>query len=416
MIQRQRTFTGVTFGSRSQRGRVLPLSGNDAVVDADFVGGIPQGWTFARTGNGTVRGLTGLLSTVGTDVPRFDHDQTTGLCRGLYMEGKRTNYLCWSETFSAAPADNNWSDSGDFLRYTWDNTAPDGTATALQASCDVANATCINSLSRTPSANAGCGTFSVWLRRVSGTGSIQITDNNGTNWTTVAVTSSWTRFQLPHRTTAQQCGIRIVTGGDAIQMWGAQLEDGSGASSYIKTGSTAVSRNKDTLSFLGLTGVPPTAMTVLFDYTPVNEQSAGVNGGSGFPTIAGLFSGSNSGYRMLMVHTYAGLTNPRFLTRGYTGATAAIGSFTGATRTVLSNARCAVSFSGSATVTRLASINGATATGQTDGTGPVGSFDRIYVNNYNDQGNDDDYPCYLLRRIRVFPRAMSQAELNAMTA
>ena len=418
MIQRQRTFTGVTFGSRSQRGRVLPL-GNDAVVDADFVGGIPQGWTFARTGNGTVCGPTGLLSTVGTDVPRFDHDQTTGLCRGLYMEGKRTNYLCWSETFIASPADNTWSDSGDFLRYTSDNTAPDGTATALQASCDVANATCINSLSRTPNANAIGGTFSIWLRRVSGSGSIQLTDNNGTNWTTVAVTSTWTRFQLPHRTTAQQCGVRIVTGGDAIQMWGAQLEDGSGASSYIATTTGQATRTKDALSLTSLAamgGFTPTAGTLFVDMAFVSEHAAGYSSGSGYPSFAQFAQATVGGYRMRFIYNNAWLTTPRLLHIGHDASNAQIGlSMTVGSRTALARVKAAFAWSGSGTVTRTISTNGATGISGADGTGPVGSADRLLFNQSGANG-DDDFPCYTLRRLKYFPRALTQAELNALTA
>lgn len=418
MLARTRSIPE-SLGPRGARSRVIGLTGggDGSTLDVDFTtGALPSGWSFARTGNGTVRGPTGLLSTVGTDVPRFDYDQATNLCRGLYMEGKRTNYLCGSQTFAAAGGTNQWVDSADFLRYTANNTAPDGTATALEASCDVANATCINNLSRTPSANAGCGTFSIWLRRVSGNGSIQLTDNNGTNWTTVTLTSTWTRFQLPHRTTAQQCGVRIVTGGDAIQMWGAQLEDGSGASSYIPTTTVAVSRNQDTLSLLGLTGFTPGAFTVLFDYLPVNEQAAGVVGGSSFPGVVNIASGSTSGSRVILLPVWQSLANPRILMVVRNGSGTDIGGFAIVNRTILSSTRAAFSVSGSSTVNRICSVNGATGTGASDGTGPVGSVDRIYVNNYAAIGNQDDYPCFLLRRLKVWPRAMSQAELNVLTA
>jgi hypothetical protein len=94
----------------------------------------------------------------------------------------------------------------------------------------------------------------VWLRRVTGTGDIQYTQNNGSNWTTQAITSTWTRYSFTH-TVDHRVGIRIVTSGDAIEMWGAQLETSSGASSYIPTGASQATRNADNCELLDLTTI-----------------------------------------------------------------------------------------------------------------------------------------------------------------
>ena len=100
--------------------------------------------------------------------------------------------------------------------------APDGTLTAERVTATAASGS-IRQLVFFP---AGTQTFSVWLRRVSGTGVIRIaTDNFFT--TVISVTSSWTRFSMPITRPAADNnipGVIIETSGDVIEMWGAQYE------------------------------------------------------------------------------------------------------------------------------------------------------------------------------------------------
>ena len=49
--------------------------------------------TFTRASNGTYTDSAGVLQTAATDVPRFDHDPTTGESLGLLVEEQRTNLL-----------------------------------------------------------------------------------------------------------------------------------------------------------------------------------------------------------------------------------------------------------------------------------------------------------------------------------
>ena len=56
----------------------------DAVTGASLV-------TFTRSGNGTYTDSAGVLQTAATDVPRFDHNPTTGESLGLLVEEQRTN-------------------------------------------------------------------------------------------------------------------------------------------------------------------------------------------------------------------------------------------------------------------------------------------------------------------------------------
>jgi hypothetical protein len=53
-------------------------------------------------------GSDGVLQTAATDVPRFDHNPTTGESLGLLVEEQRTNLLLRSEEFDTA----SWSKAG----------------------------------------------------------------------------------------------------------------------------------------------------------------------------------------------------------------------------------------------------------------------------------------------------------------
>ena len=67
--------------------------------------------------------------------------------------------------------------------------APDDTNTADTITAGAANATVLQSFT----ASAVPYTFSVWLRRLTGTGNVEITVD-GTTYVAVAVTTTWTRF------------------------------------------------------------------------------------------------------------------------------------------------------------------------------------------------------------------------------
>lgn len=162
---------------------------------------------------------------------------------GYFAEGARTNRCLQSQEFDEAV----WvSGGGGIAVDDQSHVAPDGTTTADTLTASGANGTLIQDLGVVASAQK---TFSIWLKRKTGSGNIDITVDGGSTWHTVSVTSSWARFSRTQTLADEDVGIRIVASGDEVYAWGAQVETASFASSYIPTTSASVTRNADVLTY-----------------------------------------------------------------------------------------------------------------------------------------------------------------------
>jgi hypothetical protein len=216
-------------------------------VDIDFtnMGGVLDArFDFARSLAGTYINSAGLVAAGSPNTARFTHDPTTLAPLGLLIEGSTQNMLNFSETFATTGGvNNNWANVS-LTRTSTNNTSPRGDATALRLTASATNGTMISTSSL--GATLLFHTLSVWLRRVTGTGAVQFTLNNGTTWTTQAITTSWVRYTFPAvESSGKRVGFRVTTNNDAIEIWGAQLEQGNGSSSYIPTTTARVTRDAD---------------------------------------------------------------------------------------------------------------------------------------------------------------------------
>lgn len=224
--------------------------------------------------------VTPLIYTTTTAyyAPRFEHT-TTGAVRGLLLEGQAVNLARYSETLET---------TGNFWGY--------NAATRTVESSDVNPTGGIGSISFGPTTNGGsryCGlfltgqtttttyTFSAWIKAKGtsaavisiqnsagavnstitmvsqpsganasisgqGTGFPKLTNLSTTGWTKIAITTNAALggtgvlnvFVYPNDTITQ-------TTSDTLFMWGAQLEEGNGYSSYIPTGASQVTRIGD---------------------------------------------------------------------------------------------------------------------------------------------------------------------------
>jgi hypothetical protein len=139
------------------------------------------------------------------------------------------------------------------------NSASTLTATA-------ANATCLQTIT-SASANRITGCF---LKRRTGTGVINMTQDNGATWTPITVPATWgsAALVLPAATLANPIiGLQIVTSGDAIDVDWTQHELGSYITSPI-SGSRTIDSNKVPLvanvNFPQLKGIAIIKLTMQF--------------------------------------------------------------------------------------------------------------------------------------------------------
>ncbi len=160
---------------------------------------------------------------------------------GYRVEPQVTNICLRSEQFdNAAWVATNVTKTAD------QDTGPEGTLTADELSATAGNGTVLQTIT---AGNADY-IFSVWLKRKTGTGDVDITVDGGTTWETKTLTSSYQRFETAEQTvTNPQVGIRIVTSGDEVYAWGGMVETGKILHDYIKTVGASVTKLADDLSY-----------------------------------------------------------------------------------------------------------------------------------------------------------------------
>lgn len=300
------------------------LNGNDGTVDGvvavpkldlSFLSGsMPAGVTFARSTIATYFNTDGVLATAAINEPRFDCDPLTGARRGLLMEGSRTNLLLRSEEFDNA----SWVKTRCSVAAN-STTAPDATVSADTIVEDNTPAsTHPFAQSQAKAASALPYAVSLWvkpkertrfvLELYSATGGASALVNASTAavigtpggngaapYTLVSVAlvvclNGWVRVTLRATSnTDATIGVRVhldngtgaaaaslVYDGDGtsgIYVWGAQLEQATFESSYIKTTTAAVTRAYDQCT-VAMAGVNSPALSMYFEGDVSTAQSA----------------------------------------------------------------------------------------------------------------------------------------------
>jgi hypothetical protein len=90
------------------------------------------------------------------------------------------------------------------------------------------------------------------IKRITGTGVIQITQDGGATWNTVTITNQWLRYSIAAATvTNPQIGFRIRSSGDEIAVDFAQLQSSSILGPPVVTTSLSASSTADVASITG---------------------------------------------------------------------------------------------------------------------------------------------------------------------
>ena len=263
--------------------------------------------TFSRGTGATRVNQSGFIETVGNTTPRFDYDPVTLAPRGLLIEEARTNLLTYSDDWSNAA----WVKST--ITVTANATvAPDGTTTAdllTQGGGGTAH-----SVTQTFTGTAAAYTFTTYVKKgtrrfavlaLTPSAAPNIADyawfdldtgargSMGANLTASSITpagSGWFRISVTKTLTAVS-QFALITHSDADNnlsssaagatfVWGAQLEAGSFATSYIPTVASTVTRNADVATMTGTnfsSWYNQPAGTFVIGLTPRGVPTGGAN-------------------------------------------------------------------------------------------------------------------------------------------
>jgi len=235
---------------------------------------------FTRASSATFVGSNGLIQSAGTNVARFDHDPVTLACKGLLIEESRTNSVSRSEEFNditwtparlvSQPVSNtDISPSGQLTAeklvpslsmgdHRIDRAAVSGllvgtvytVSVFVKASGYTGFGINVGSSPSPIGATFDLATGTVASTQAGWTASIQVYPNGWYRCSTTFTFSAGTRLYLYVGST----GTNFSYVGDetsGILIWGAQLEAGAFATSYIPTTTASVIRSFDVCSITG---------------------------------------------------------------------------------------------------------------------------------------------------------------------
>ena len=376
---------------------------------------------YTPTTTSAVTNYINIIKTASANVPRLEYDSTTRMCKGLLIEESRTNLLTYSQDFSnVAWTKNNCTiTSGAII-------APDGTLTgskmvetansavhnlrttltltsgtnqtfSFYVKSSITNSLCSNIiLTRGFGTNASESTFNLSTGAVTtnlGTGNASMI-NVGNNWWKCSCSFPATLLSSATISIDLNSATSYVGDGvSGIYIWGAQLEQGSSATSYIPTTTTAVTRAADDASITGTNfsswfnqssgsfsidasvSILQSSFLTLTDGTDTNRIQATVTTNAG--TQARVFVYKNS------------------VLQGDVYSTAVIGS-------------TKMAYIYSSGTHSLSSAGNAATTGTLIGI-PVVSMLRI--GSYNGGGVSN-----ILRSIKYYPKALTSTELQTLTS
>jgi hypothetical protein len=202
------------------------------------------------------------------DVPRLDYrnaDGTLNSCPRLLLEPQRTNLVTFSEQFNNAA----WGASVGITILADQGISPAGTNTMDLITFPLSGTFITQSVNVVSGSSY---TFSVWLATQSGTQSVEIGNVNIGTWQAFTVTTTPQRFQVTQVAsgTTRFPGIR-GTGAYSVLAWGAQLELGAYATTFIPTTTAAVTRLVDAAFKTGVASlIGQTEGTVFVDFNSSN--------------------------------------------------------------------------------------------------------------------------------------------------
>ena len=384
--------------------------------------------TFTRASTATRYNAKGLLESVASGVPRIDYDPETLACKGLLIEESRTNLLTYSEQFNNAA----WTKTRASITANA-VTAPDGTTTADKLVEDATASATHLAFHASVAVTAQAYTITVYAKAdtrsvlqivpdgtnfpvsyanfdlsvgtvsaSSGVDSTSITAVGG-GWyrcvvvdtATSAVTTNQFYLYLQNSPTAARGQAYTGDGTSGIYIWGAQLEAGAFPTSYIPTTSAQVTRAADAASMTG------TNFSNWYRQDGFSAVCKFVGNASGTRTYAAW--SDSTATEAVLLQSVAGALAVTVVDGGVTQASLSLGSVASGTAYTVALAWTLNDFA--------ASINGAAVVADASGTLPT--LSQINLAGDNAGANPS---CGALLSIRGYPKRLTNAELQALTA
>ena len=219
--------------------------------------------TVVRATTATRVNSDGLIELVSSNVPRLNYPLIDGVvqgCPSLLLEPQRTNLALYSEQINNTGF---WALTNSGTITANSTISPDGYQNADTLNAGAASSQVQGLIVGT---SGVVYTVSIWVKRITGTGNVFLIAVENTN-TLIAVTSDWQRFTatVTSTTTTIRIGINLATSGDAVAVWGGQIEAGAYATSYIgPTLGASVTRGADAVSKTGISSLIGQTEGVIF--------------------------------------------------------------------------------------------------------------------------------------------------------
>ena len=260
------------IGARQVRHSIRPTLNLDFANSKELDSRI----TFYRNSIATYYGSDGILKYASHNTPRFDHNPTTGECRGLLIEEDRSNIFIYSNPIADLDFASGWvNNAANKIQITINaGEAPDGTYSATRIS-SLINSQTDPDVYMYQSHNLNGGetiTYSIWIKAPNAANVGKHVEfrgkrigGSGSGWGAVGIlTADWQRISVSNtynadnnQTARAYFGARTNYGyftdpsGASVQfdaasevlVWGAVAEEGGFVTSYIPTNLTSVSRS-----------------------------------------------------------------------------------------------------------------------------------------------------------------------------
>lgn len=259
---------------------------------------LPPGVAVTRASVATCIDTSGLVATRGVDVARIDHDPDGDAPPALLIEPGATNLLAWSCAFEGGRWLADAGGAGVPPAVTASAaTAPDGTATADRIDFTRSDGYARLSADVQDTVVGASYCFSMWLRADAAGPSLALRFDSSDSGT-LTIDTRWRRYSVVAAAESAAASAQILLWSQVagapetarVYAWGAQVETGSAATSFIATSGTTASRSPDMARLdWGALGIPDGTSAVRYTFEDGSSETVStVIAGGGAPIPAAL--------------------------------------------------------------------------------------------------------------------------------